>query len=106
MSVENHGQFCCMSLMVSGDVRSASFSPSPTPSHVGKLSRVWVHANTHGMARSDSTPPLGLRLAYSGDLDRRTTEFRAIIQTTSDGLKRRCLKPLHFHCNRRSSHRP
>ena len=67
--------------MVSGEVCNASFSPSPTPSHVGKLSRVWVHANTHGIARSDSTPPFGFRLAYF----RCTTEFQSSQSVGANG---------------------
>ena len=36
---------------------SAASSASPVPSHDGSSSRVCVHANTQGIARSDSTPP-------------------------------------------------
>ncbi|KAJ0508106.1 hypothetical protein HanIR_Chr11g0513621 [Helianthus annuus] len=34
---------------------------APNPSQTGRWNLVWVHAKIHGMARSDSMPPLGFR---------------------------------------------
>ena len=36
---------------------------APVPSHAGSIKRICVHANTQGMARKDSIPPLILRFA-------------------------------------------
>mmetsp|Transcript_14122 Transcript_14122/g.47123 ORF Transcript_14122/g.47123 Transcript_14122/m.47123 type:complete len:210 (-) Transcript_14122:1972-2601(-) len=40
-----------------------SAKASPIPSHAGRFRRVCVQAKIQGIARSDSTPPAGLRLA-------------------------------------------
>jgi hypothetical protein len=41
--------------------RSPADSAVPAPYHDGSSSRFCVHANTHGIARSDSTPATPLR---------------------------------------------
>eukprot|EP00966_Prymnesium_polylepis_P292956 6766578-Prymnesium_polylepis.1 len=40
-----------------------ALSAAPPPSQTGRWRRVWVHAKTHGMARSVSIPPAALRFA-------------------------------------------
>ena len=36
---------------------------APVPSHAGNIKRICVQANTHGIARKDSMPPLTFRFA-------------------------------------------
>src|SRR4029078_6613558 len=42
---------------VRSSVGGTPSSPLPAPSQAGTMQRVWVHANTQGMARGDSSSP-------------------------------------------------
>ena len=52
---------CCISLICPRS--DARRSASPTPSHPGRLNRVWVQAKIQGMARSDVSAAVFLRRA-------------------------------------------